>query len=86
MMIKREVLKAIPAPFADKVREDGTREVGHDYYFCEKAKALGYKVFADWEVLCDHVKQVPLIPIIQALKRCYDEGYKKGIDNSKLKV
>lgn len=87
MMIKREVLEKIPAPFADKVREDGTRSVGHDYYFCQKAKALGYKVWADWEVLCDHVKQVPLITIVQALKKCYDEGVKAGIEqNSKQDI
>ena len=78
MMIKREVLKAISAPFVDKIREDGRREIGHDYYFCEKAKAQGFKVYADWEVLCDHVKQVPLITIIKALKKSYDEGYKAG--------
>ena len=83
MMIKREVLKSLTAPFVDKVREDGRREIGHDYYFCERAKALGYKVFADWEVLCDHVKQVPLIAIVQALKRSFDEGVKVGLDKAK---
>jgi hypothetical protein len=80
LMMKREVLQAIEAPFADKIRADGTREVGHDYYFCEKAKALGYKVWADWEVLCDHVKQVPLITIVQALKKSYDVGYQRGLE------
>jgi hypothetical protein len=83
MMIKREVLQAIEAPFADKIRKDGRREIGHDYYFCERAKALGYKVYANWEVLCDHVKLIPLITIVQALKKCYDEGYKNGFDKGK---
>jgi len=83
MMIKREVLQNITAPFSDKIREDGTREVGHDYYFCERAKALGYKVWANWEVLCDHIKQVPLITIIEALKKSYDEGVKAGLDKGK---
>jgi len=86
LMIKRGVLEAIKAPFIDKIREDGRREVGHDYYFCERAKEKGYKVWADWNILCDHVKQVPLITVIKALKKCYDEGFKKGVDNSKLKV
>ena len=83
MMIKREVLQAFNAPFADKIREDGRREIGHDYYFCERAKALGYKVWADWEVLCDHVKLVPLIAIVKALKRTFDEGVKVGLDKKK---
>ena len=85
MMIKREVLQALKAPFADKIREDGTREVGHDYYFCERSKALGFRVWADWEVLCDHVKRVPLLTIVQALKKCFDEGYQQGLDKSKEK-
>ncbi len=83
MMIKREVLEKLTAPFIDKIREDGRREIGHDYYFCERAKALGYEVWADWEVLCDHVKLVPLISIVQALKRSFDEGMKQGLDKGK---
>jgi hypothetical protein len=86
MMIKREILEKIVAPFADKIREDGTRAIGHDYFFCQKAKALGYKVWADWEILCDHVKLVPLITIVQALKKCYDEGYRRGLDESSKKA
>jgi len=85
LMVKREVLQALKAPFADKIREDGRREIGHDYYFCERAKALGYKVFANWEVLCEHIKMVPLISIVQALKKCFDEGYKQGLDKAKEK-
>jgi len=78
MMIKREVLESLEAPFADKIRPDGRREIGHDYYFCERAKEKGYKVWANWNVLCDHVKQVPLMTIVKALKRTFDEGYKQG--------
>jgi hypothetical protein len=78
MLIKRKVLEAIEAPFADLVRPDGTRSLGHDYNFCKKAKAKGFKVYADWEVLCDHVKQVPLMTMVRALKKAYDEGVKSG--------
>ena len=78
MLIKRKVLKAIKAPFADLVREDGTRSLGHDYYFCKKAREKGFGVYADWEVLCDHVKQIPLITMVKALKKSFDEGVKEG--------
>ena len=83
MMIKREVLEALEAPFKDKIRPDGTREVGHDYYFCERAKAKGFKVYANWDVLVDHVKQVPLMTIVQALKKTFDEGVKQGLTKAK---
>lgn len=79
MMIKREILEAMEAPFKDKIRENGTRSIGHDYFFCERAKKRGYKIYADWKVLCDHVKKVPLITLVKALKRTFDEGYKQGL-------
>ena len=78
MLIKRKVIKALKAPFKDKTREDGTRSIGHDYYFCKRAKEKGFKVYADWDVLCDHVKQVPLLSVIKALKKTYDQGVKDG--------
>jgi hypothetical protein len=78
MLIKRKVIEALKAPFADKIREDGTRSIGHDYYFCKRAKEKGFKVYADWDILCDHVKQVPLIHIIEALKKTYDKGVEDG--------
>ena len=92
MLIKRKVIKALKAPFKDKTREDGTRSIGHDYYFCKRAKEKGFKVYADWDVLCDHVKQVPLITVVQALKKTYDKGVEDGkkltndVNNSMIKL
>lgn len=77
-LIKRKVLEAIEAPFADLIRPNGTRSLGHDYYFCKKAKEKGFRVYADWEVLCDHVKLVPLMTMVKALKTAYDQGIKEG--------
>ncbi len=78
MLIKREVLKGMKAPFEDLTRPDGRRSVGHDYAFCKKAKKRGYKIYADWEVLCDHVKMVPLMTVVKALKKSFDEGIVVG--------
>lgn len=81
LLIKRKVLENLEAPFKDKIGKDGRREIGHDYYFCERVKKKGYKIYADWDILCDHIKQVPLITIVKAIKRAYDEGYKNGLTN-----
>lgn len=79
MCIKREVLKKIPMPFIDKIREGvGDRELGHDLYFCKRAKELGFKVYADWNMVCDHVKEIPLIPVVNAINRAYENGYRAG--------
>jgi hypothetical protein len=79
MCIKREVIQNISMPFVDKIREGvGDRELGHDLYFCKRAKELGYKVYADWDMVCDHVKEMPLIPIVNAINRAYQDGYRAG--------
>lgn len=78
MLIKRKVLKAIEAPFVDLINKDGTRFLGHDYYFCKKAKKKGFRVYADWEILCDHIRLAPLMTIAKAVKKAYDEGIKEG--------
>lgn len=83
LMMSRKVLEDFENPFIDCIREDGRRKIGHDFYFCERAKEKGYKVYADWGVLCDHVKMVPLVPMIQSLKRAYDNGYQKGLTANK---
>lgn len=83
LMMSRKVLEEFDDPFADKVRKDGTRSIGHDFYFCERAKKKGYKVYVDWNVLCDHVKEVPLVPIIKSMMKAYQNGYKQGLTDAK---
>jgi GT2 family glycosyltransferase len=66
MLIKRKVLETVSMPFIDKVREGvGDRELGHDLYFCRRAKELGFEVWADWDVKCEHYKNVNLLPLIR---------------------
>jgi hypothetical protein len=66
ILIKRKVLETIPMPFVDKVREGvGDRELGHDLYFCKRAKEKGFKVWADWGLECEHHKEINLLPLIK---------------------
>jgi len=79
MLVSRKVIEAIPRPFIDKVSEEvGDRELGHDLYFCLRAKEKGFKVYADFDVVCDHVKELPLIPIINAIDDAYQRGFMAG--------
>jgi hypothetical protein len=79
MMIKREVLEKVKAPFLNDFNEDGTNNLGDDYAFCKRAKEAGFKVFVDWDMICDHFKTVPLLSIVKALKRSYEEGQKNPV-------
>jgi len=79
MLIKRKVLEDIKCPFLDKIDPVvGNRSLGHDLYFCERAKEKGFKVYADWDVICDHYKEIPLIPVVNAIEEAYEKGYKTG--------
>jgi len=79
MLIKRKVLEAIKTPFLDKINEEiGNRALGHDLYFCERAKKAGFKVYADWGTMCDHYKEIPLIPVVNAIQDAFKKGYKVG--------
>lgn len=70
MLVKRKVLEALPMPFIDKVREGvGDRELGHDLYFCKRAKEKGFEVWADWSMECEHHKEINLLPLIRLFNK-----------------
>ena len=55
VLIKSEVLKRMSYPhFVYKSALDHRFTHSEDVYFCGKAKELGYKVYIDPSILCDH--------------------------------
>jgi len=36
---------------------------GYDFYFCEKAKKEGFKIYAHYDYLAEHYKEVPLLKL-----------------------
>ena len=48
MLIKREVLEKVC------FRYERNHRAFDDVYFCEDARAAGYKIFCDTSVVCDH--------------------------------
>jgi hypothetical protein len=53
---KREVFEHpdMVAPFHRQWKEDGTVHKGGDFNFCEKARASGFEIWADYDYKCDH--------------------------------
>ncbi len=51
VLIKREVFEALQYPYFESDPETGGAE---DFDFCEKAKAAGYKIFADFTIQANH--------------------------------
>ena len=67
MLIARRVLEKVKIPFERKWNDEGVPIKGLDFYFCDKAKALGFKIFVHWEYLCSHFKKVDLVWILKLL-------------------
>lgn len=68
ILIKRQVLEHIKAPFESKWNEDGTRSTGSDIRFCEKVKESGFKVWCHWDYICSHWKTINLLDILDMIK------------------
>lgn len=66
ILIKREVLETVKAPFMRKWSEEGIAELGLDFYFCQKAIDAGFEVWCDWGAPCSHFKTIDLIEVLGA--------------------
>lgn len=63
LLIAKRVLEAIEEPFVRKWK-DGFAITGLDFYFCEKAKEKGFKVYCHYGYLCDHYKELSLLSVL----------------------
>lgn len=68
MIIKRKVLEKVKRPFERKW-QDGFAVLGLDLYFCEKARAQGFEVWAHWEYQCSHYKTIDLLSMCRLMAR-----------------
>jgi len=66
MLIARRVLEKVKIPFERKW-QDGIPIKGSDFFFCDKVKDLGFKVWTHWEYPCSHFKEVDLVWILRLL-------------------
>ena len=68
LITKRRVFEhpALKAPFMRKWSETGQQIIGHDYYFCQKAREAGFKIFVHTAYDCGHVTDMDLRKYYQA--------------------
>lgn len=64
LVLSRKVLEAVKAPFVRKWNEDGMAITGLDFYFCEKAKELGFKIYCHYDYVADHFKELSLLSVL----------------------
>ena len=67
MIIRRDVLEKVKAPFLNVYDADGMKKTGLDFAFCRKAKKLGYKIWCHFGYICSHYTTIDLKEIYGAL-------------------
>lgn len=60
IIIKRKVLEAVKHPFENVYDEDGIKTLGNDFYFCQKAKKLGFRIWVHLDYVAGHHTQQDL--------------------------
>jgi hypothetical protein len=68
MCISRRVLRDERLRFpiiSVPIEGDESRVISEDHAFCHLAKSLGYKIFVDKRVMCQHFKIISEVPIME---------------------
>jgi len=60
VVLSRRLVNEFQGTFKDKIDSKGMLERDADFDFCERIKKVGYKVYIDTRVICDHMKVLPL--------------------------
>lgn len=71
-LIKREVMEAIDPPafsWGDTCDEWGIEGIGEDVYFCQKVRAAGFKIWADYVNLGHHWIDVDTLALNKMMHR-----------------
>lgn len=56
VLVKREVLEALPRPWFVRTTPPGDGATGSDWYFCKQAKAAGFNSYVDLTVISGHLE------------------------------
>lgn len=66
-LVARRVLLELQQkqPFMRRWNADGTVAAGCDYSFCDRVKSAGFRVWAHFDYLCEHLNEIPLLEAIE---------------------
>ena len=60
LMFKRKVFETIEKPYEFLYYPDGTLKLECDFFLCQKMQKAGFKLFIDFDILCDHQKKASI--------------------------
>lgn len=78
-LVARRVMWALRdhQPFMRQWDQRGLVQMGGDFSFCEKVRAAGFRVWAHYGYVADHMNELPLLEVIRAFGVMY-EGVKNN--------
>lgn len=74
ILIKRKVFEKMDKPYEYVYYPDGTLELVADFNLCLKMKKLGFELWADYGLLCDHIKPVSILGFQNLLAKIKNEN------------
>jgi len=83
MMFNMDVFRKLPYPWFQSIKQPSGQIIGEDIYFCQKAKAAGYKIFVDTSVPAGHLAT---LVVNTATNRLYRAVKNKQAINQALKI
>jgi glycosyltransferase involved in cell wall biosynthesis len=60
VLFKRKVYEAVERPYEFLYYLDGTLQLTCDFYVFQKTEKLGFKLYVDYNLLCDHQRKVSI--------------------------
>jgi SAM-dependent methyltransferase len=67
IIIAKRVLEKVKPAFQRRWTEDGTASHGSDFEFCRRVKEEGFRIWAHYDYLCQHVKEIDLLIAYQLM-------------------
>lgn len=74
IFIKRKVLEKMEKPFEYLFDDDGVLVLSDDIHFCHKCNEAGFEIYAHWDFLASHFKQVDLLQMTALVAKAARTG------------
>jgi hypothetical protein len=63
MLVRRRVFEALDPPYFRASLSNDAGLIGEDFDFCERARAAGFRIFADTSIAFGHITAATMVPV-----------------------
>jgi len=84
LLYKRKVYEAIERPYEFQYYRNGTLSLTCDFSIFQKAEKLGFELWIDFDLICDHVKEISIKSIQNTLLQEQNKLSPRNINNEEM--